>query len=192
MRVELKDWTVEARETAEGIASDHEGEIAEALAEDVDAFKDGWAAINSNELEMFRDHVVHESCDSSFIYGGLVEWAQCIEQLSEYQETDSGLWDGCDAEKQIMSMAFYTFYNAVMSALADVLTDMIGTAQEAAEEQEGEETMWDYDSDKPEADCTGCGETDHLDPAGYCESCDEELKSEARKKAIREAVEGHF
>jgi len=188
--IKVTDWAAEARGTAEVIASEYTDEILEAYIEE-GGFRDGRDAINSSGLEVFRDSAIHEACDSSFIYGGLVEWAQCIEQLSEHQETDTGLWQGCDAEKTIQAMAFYTFQNAVTDALADILTEIIGLMDDAGGDVEDNHEDWDSDSED-EAKCGVCGLDDILNPAKVCEECDGLDLVEKKKAAFANAVEDYF
>lgn len=83
--------------------------------------------------------IVHEEVDREFIYVGLVDCAEIIEQ-AEHIETDAGLWEGLDPEAAINAMAFYTLKNEVMSELRGIVVDeideKIGLLEEEIEEVE--------------------------------------------------------
>lgn len=70
--------------------------------------------------EFFSDKV-HEDVDREFIYTGLVDCAEIIENAQEV-ETDSGLWDGQEPEDAIKTMAFFTLRNEVMLELRSVIS----------------------------------------------------------------------
>lgn len=59
------------------------------------------------------DSYHHENhTDKSY---SLQEAAAVLDDLGEYEETDSGLWEGLDAKATISAMAAYTYANAVMA-----------------------------------------------------------------------------
>jgi hypothetical protein len=84
----------------------------------------------------------------------LTEAANLLDQLSDHEETDSGLWQGLEPRRAIAAQAAYTYGNAVMHywreiieainddpMIADALADLNGEA-------EGEELSIDQDTIK--------------------------------------------
>lgn len=78
--------------------------------------------------------IVHEEVDREFIYVGLVDCAEIIEQ-AEHIETDAGLWEGLDPEAAINAMAFYTLKNEVMSELRGIVVDEIDEKRDLLEKE---------------------------------------------------------
>lgn len=54
-------------------------------------------------------HANHVDIDWS-----LTEAAEILDQLSEYEESDRGLWEGLEPKKAVAAQAAYTYGNAVM------------------------------------------------------------------------------
>jgi hypothetical protein len=50
--------------------------------------------------------------------------AAVLDQLSEYEETDTGLWDGCDMKKALSCCAAFTYANAVYDNWRDLIKDI--------------------------------------------------------------------
>jgi vacuolar-type H+-ATPase subunit I/STV1 len=110
-----------------------------------------------NDLyEFVNDYRLHEWVDSDFIYVGLIESANIIEQ-SDNVETDSGLWEGLEPTKAIESQAFFTYRNDmneyVMSIIKDRLEDRLAELeadleplQEELEEVENDDNIIKKDS----------------------------------------------
>jgi hypothetical protein len=51
----------------------------------------------------------------------LTEAATLLDQLSDHEETDSGLWHGLEPRRAIAAQAAYTYGNAVMSEWIDII-----------------------------------------------------------------------
>jgi hypothetical protein len=56
----------------------------------------------------------------------LTEAAAILDQLSDHEETDSGLWDGQDPRRAISTQAAFTYGNAVASNFSDLIDDLNG------------------------------------------------------------------
>jgi hypothetical protein len=88
-----------------------------------------------NDLyEFVNDYRLHEWVDSDFIYVGLVESANIIEQ-SNNVETDFGLWEGLEPTKAIEAQAFYTYRNDMSEYIMDNIKDRLETRQAELEEE---------------------------------------------------------
>ncbi len=70
-----------------------------------------------------------EQADGSFIYNGteaVKEALDCINELSEWEETDNGLWDRMDsAEEQTNTRATYTLSNAIYYFLEEMIKEYL-------------------------------------------------------------------
>lgn len=86
------------------------------------------------DYEDYFGDKAHEDIDREFIYVGLVDSAEIIEGAQSV-ETDSGLWEGQDPEAAILTMAFFTLKNEVMSELRDIVR---GELENKKDELEGE------------------------------------------------------
>lgn len=54
----------------------------------------------------------------------LLEAATLLSQLSDHEETDSGLWDGLAPREAISAMAAYTYGNAVISDFVNLIDEL--------------------------------------------------------------------
>lgn len=71
-----------------------------------------------NDLEGFDEY--HHSTHVDHEYN-LSEAASILDQLDRYEETDSGLWQGLEPRRAISAQAAYTYGNAVLSMIDDIL-----------------------------------------------------------------------
>lgn len=61
------------------------------------------------------DSTLHEHISSSLTWQqGLIDSGKIIEYFSQYEEDDTGLWEGQQPEEAITSKAFWTYKSAVM------------------------------------------------------------------------------
>lgn len=60
----------------------------------------------------------------------LREAAELLEQLSDYEADDSGLWEGLEPRRAIEVMAAYTYSNAVYDQWMDLIDDLNEAAQD--------------------------------------------------------------
>lgn len=54
----------------------------------------------------------------------LTEASEIIDQLSDYEETDSGLWQGLEPRRAIVVQAAYTYGNAVLFLFREIIGDI--------------------------------------------------------------------
>jgi hypothetical protein len=66
--------------------------------------------------------------DNSF---SLQESADILDELGDYEETDSGLWEGCTPIDAVCMQAAYTYSNAVCSCIDHLLTEISNYAEES-------------------------------------------------------------
>jgi len=70
-------------------------------------------------------HIASELADGRFIYShtkGLMEALSCMDDLGDYLETDSGLWEGeKDPNQVILLQATYTLASAINAALEETI-----------------------------------------------------------------------
>lgn len=88
----------------------------------------------------------------------LSESAEVLDQLSEYEETDSGLWEGLEPRRAIAAQAAYTYGNAVYAywrenieeineAVADAISDYEDREPDEDDEPEDHE-KWESERDE--------------------------------------------
>lgn len=176
-------------------------------------------------LESFMDHDGKASDDLNNDYSdsyhhenhvdkdyNLQEAAELLDELSEYEETDSGLWQGLEPRRAITCMAAYTYGNAVyqnfvklieeinddtdLCNLYDEYTGIEDTVQaeydEAeethdAEEQENEETHDQEQEDLPKDEQTAYERAEFQEPFDVDEEV--EKRQEACKEEIKKRME---
>lgn len=75
---------------------------------------------DDSDLQAFieYDGKLHNWVDNDFIYVGLRDSADIIEQ-SQNVETDSGLWEGQEPVKAIETQAFFTYRNDLYNDIKD-------------------------------------------------------------------------
>jgi len=136
IRFEVKEnelpinWYKYANEEANDIINNYRDEIDEFINTEI-------GKNESDENEIFdklyqeKDLIdwAHMAADNRFIYNStdaLIEALQCIDRLSEWEETDSGLFEGLKTiEEQINARATYTLSNAIYAKLEEQLKDLI-------------------------------------------------------------------
>jgi len=111
--------------------------VEEDAAEIIEEAKE-WSKDNPGEnlLERFEEDedgepfYLHEFIDGRgyFIYldsESLKDKIDCLNQLKEYEETDSGLWDGMFYKEVLNAAAFWTYKNALRSKVLEGLKNKI-------------------------------------------------------------------
>lgn len=113
----MSEMTVQdAREAAKDTAENFLDEIIEQLMDTGKASDD-----LSNDYPG-GDSWHHENyVDKSY---RLLEAAQTIENLRDYQETDSGLWQGLEPIEAVSAMAAYTYGAAVWAKWSELITEI--------------------------------------------------------------------
>lgn len=100
--------TEDYRELAESYAKDMFEEFKDEMVEQA---QHGEISDDLNNDYSNGDSYHHENnVDKDY---DLTEAADLLDQLSDYEESDEGLWQGCEPRKAIAVQAAYTFGNAV-------------------------------------------------------------------------------
>ena len=151
---EPTDWCKEAEEDGNSLATDLEdvivsavnvykkdnSEVNKAIAETKKKRKADKAYMGGNENvidEIFDklyqgediNYKATEYADGQFIYNdreSIKEALDCINELSAFEETDSGLWEGMKSiEEQINARATYTYANAIYDSAERIIRERI-------------------------------------------------------------------
>lgn len=134
------NWREQAEKEGKQVAEDLEEEIKKAVADykDKSGIKEG-EDINEIAKEIYDDlyqdedikYKANEYADGQFIYNSLdaiTEALQCIDRLSDYEETDNGLWEGLKTiEEQINARATFTYANAIYNSAEEAIKGRIET-----------------------------------------------------------------
>jgi hypothetical protein len=92
----------------------------------------------------------HHECHVDKEYS-LIDAATLIDQLMEFEETDSGLWEGLEPRRAIAAQAAYTYGNAVYSEWRELIEKI---------NSEAGGIISDFDETAEECDDTDALETD--------------------------------
>jgi len=92
----------------------------------------------------------HHECHVDKEYS-LIDAATLIDQLMEFEETDSGLWEGLEPRRAIAAQAAYTYGNAVYSEWRELIEKI---------NSEASGIISDFDETAEECDDTDALETD--------------------------------
>jgi hypothetical protein len=68
----------------------------------------------------------------------LIDAATLIDQLSHFEETDSGLWEGQQPKEAISTCAAFTYGNAVASEWHDLIEEINGHASDIIDDYDGQ------------------------------------------------------
>ena len=84
----------------------------------------------------------------------LSEADEVLSSLSEYEETDRGLWEGLEPRDALSAQAAYTYGNAVYSMAVDLVTEINDQAKRIIEDfdDEAEEKGEDRDEEELKKD----------------------------------------
>ncbi len=87
------------------------------------------AIVNGDEVssDMYNDYangdgIFHDIITDRYYHRS--DAIDLIDELYEYEEEDSGIWEGLDWERVIQAKATYTYGNAVMSEWDDIITEI--------------------------------------------------------------------
>jgi hypothetical protein len=107
------DYLAECESDAKEMVNHFMEQIVEQLIET------GEASSDYNNDYLRGDEYHHEShVDKEY---DLTEAAQILDDLSDHEETDSGLWEGLEPRKAISCQAAFTYGNAVSAAWNDLI-----------------------------------------------------------------------
>lgn len=108
-----EDYGQESEEDAKRMVDEFRDQIEEQLVDNDSASQD------FNNDYVGGDSYHHENhVDRPY---QLLEAAQLLQQLSDYEETDTGLWEGQQPEDAISTKAAFTYGNAVASDWSDLI-----------------------------------------------------------------------
>lgn len=116
MAREDTNYRKEASDDAANMADNFLDEIVEQIQDK------GRASDDINNDYDGGDSYHHEThIDKSY---HLIEAAHLLDQLSDFEETDSGLWESLDPREAVSAMAAYTYGNAVYSYWTDLIKEI--------------------------------------------------------------------
>lgn len=106
-----KDAAGDARDMAENFLDEIVSQIEDK----------GEASTDINNDYSGGDEYHNQHSDRSY---RLMEAAELLDQLSDFEETDSGLWEGQDPRDAVSTMASFTYANAVISYWEDLIKEI--------------------------------------------------------------------
>lgn len=74
-----------------------------------------------NDLHKFDEYHHESHVDKEY---HLSDAASLLDELAEFEETDDGLWEGLEPRRAISAQAAYTYGNAVLSLVDDLLKEI--------------------------------------------------------------------
>jgi len=81
------------------------------------------------QIDDFSESYHHEThVDRNY---SLLEAAEILKELSRYEETDSGIWEGMEPKDAVIAMAAFTYGNAVGSMFNDFMEKIYNAVDEA-------------------------------------------------------------
>jgi len=154
----MSDYRTRAENDAQETVSEYRDQILEQLLESGKASNDLLNDYPGGDSYHHESHV-----DKWY---DLIEAAELIDQLSEFEETDSGLWEGQNPKDAIGTCAAFTYGSAVYSEWHDLIEeinngaefiidkydDQIDDAEEALEKAKEEAEAENYEGPSVE-DC---------------------------------------
>lgn len=136
------DYRAEADSDARDTAREFLDTIVDALCDDGEASDDLLNDYPGGDSYHHESHV-----DKSY---SLMEAASLLDQLSDDEETDDGLWEGLPPREAVLAQAAYTYGNAVYSMFQDIIKSINGDSDiETLIEEYQAANDWDEDSDEP-------------------------------------------
>lgn len=167
--------------------SDAQTTAQEFLDEIVESYVDNDGEASDDFLNDYSDSYHHENhVDKDYT---LQEAAELLDDLSDYEETDSGLWQGLEPRRAISCQAAYTYGNAVMSLWADLIkeinddSDLTDLMSEYEGVEDAVQTEWDEAEETYNAEQEGKEE-----PGVFEEPFDCQEEEDKRKDAIKEQI----
>lgn len=115
-----------------------ESDAYELVDEFVDEMVEQWKDYGKISDDLNNDYRGGDSSLDSYGDGGytLLEAAEVLDALSNYEVDDSGLWEGLPPRDAIEVQAAYTYRNAVAGEFADLVDDLNGYLDTLTEEME--------------------------------------------------------
>ncbi len=107
------DYRSEASDDAANFVEEFADQVVEKLIDDGEASDDFLNDYGNADSYHHETHV-----DKAY---NLSEAAEILDQLDDYEETDSGLWEGLQPREAISAQAAYTYGAAVYSMACDII-----------------------------------------------------------------------
>lgn len=177
----LEDAKSDAQDTAENFRDEIvekflEGEVSNDLLNDYPG-GDEWHLTNHTDKEY-----------------DLLEAATLLDELDDYEETDSGLWESQKPRDAISSQAAYTYANAVYGQWRDLVEainedvelDLLRDAIDEVDDEVADE-LKEHRDEAEESDSFN-DEDDNFDEEKYSAPFDEDEEVERRKKELTAKV----
>lgn len=127
----------------------------------------------SDDIYKYDESYHHETHIDK--YYTLREAVDIIEEYGEFEETDSGLWQGCDFKTSLTTCAAFTYGNAVYSCWIDLVNEINDEISNNLTLQELLERYNEIDLDYDEDTCN--------------EELDDWIKELKTKEQVRNSVE---
>lgn len=125
-----KNWLKEALDDAIETIDYFEDTVVEQLSEKGEASEDLYNDYPNGDQYHHESHT-----DKSY---SLIDAAHLLDQLSDHEETDSGLWEGIeDPERALEVKAAFTYGNAVMSEFQDLIKELNEEFQDFSPQRRG-------------------------------------------------------
>ena len=138
----MSDYRQEAKSDAADFVLNFEDEVIEQLIDKGEASDDFLNDYPGGDSYHHDTHV-----DKWY---DLSDAAEVLDSLSEYEETDRGLWEGLEPREAIGAQAAYTYGNAVYSMATELIEEINDKAEEIIEEFDDEATEKEEDRDDDE------------------------------------------
>lgn len=181
MNTTVENYVENAASDARDTVSNFEDEILEQLMDKGEASDD----LNNDYP---NGDGYHHECHVDKWYD-LTDAAAILDQLDDFEETDSGLWEGQDVRRAVATCAAFTYGNAVASQWCDLIKGINDDAENVISDFDNErndlesdiETLSDEasDLDNQAAEAEGDGDNEN---ANNLLAEAEAKRSEAREK----------
>ena len=116
----MGQWNDEARQCSLDIVEESLGEIAEQIAD-----FNGEIAVHKLAELVHLDRSIHEWVGGQDVPKNLIEAAQIIKELEEYNPHDSGLWEGLEPIEAVKAMGYFHFERAVTVMCYEMLEEIL-------------------------------------------------------------------
>jgi hypothetical protein len=127
----VTNYRAEAEDDARSTVSEFADQIVEQIMDDGKASDDLLNDYPNGDAYHHESHV-----DRDY---RLTEAADLLDHLSDFEERDSGLWEGLEPRKAIAAQAAYTYGNAVLSFFRDLIEEINGHMVDVDTGREGAE-----------------------------------------------------
>jgi len=164
----LQDAANDAAETVRNFAD----EILEQLLDKDEASDDLYNDYSNGDSWHHESHV-----DRSY---NLTDAAELIDQLSDYEETDSGLWEGQQPKEAIGTCAAFTYGNAVYDQWRDLIEKI---------NEEAADIISDYDEKIADAELAAADDELGVASDDDEENPDVETLKEEKEEALRKLID---